>query len=106
MRTGSVGGRLARVWASWRREPQIPGAGGGLVSLFFFWNSFARKGKEEDFGGGGKIRTVVLCVVVGVLDRVSTTDGGGVVVRIAFVGGEVDFFEEFGFVVFEGADCV
>ena len=52
------------------------------------------------------IRTVVFCVVVGVLDGVSTTDGGGVVVCIAFVGGEVDFFEKFGFVVFEGADYV
>ncbi len=28
-----MGGRLVRVWASWRREPQIPG---GLVSFFLF----------------------------------------------------------------------
>lgn len=54
----------------------------------------------------GGFHTVVFGVVVGVLDGVSPANGGGVVVRVAFVGGEVDFFEEFGFVVFEGADCV
>ena len=26
-RVGSLGGRLVRAWASWRREPQIPGVG-------------------------------------------------------------------------------
>ena len=51
-----------------------------------------------------RTRTVVFGVVVGVLDRVAPTDGGGVVVGIAFVGCEVDFFEEFGFVVLEAAD--
>lgn len=49
-------------------------------------------------------RTVVFCVVVGVLGGISPADGGGVVVRVAFVGGEVDLFEKFGFVVFETAD--
>ena len=62
---------------------------------------------EEGLGGGGerrRTRTVVFGVVVGVLDRVAPTDCGGVVVGIAFVGGEVDFFEEFGLVVLEAAD--
>lgn len=69
------------------------------------------------FGGGGGIwevlwggkpgfHTVVFCVVIRVLDCVSPADGGGVVVGVAFVGGEVDFFEEFCFVVLEAADCV
>ena len=38
------------------------------------------------------------------MDGVAAADGGGAVVAVAFVGGEVDLFEEFGFVVFEFAD--
>lgn len=53
-----------------------------------------------------RVHTVVLCVVVWVLDGVSPADRGGVVVRVAFVGGEVDFFEQLCFVVLEAADCV
>lgn len=52
------------------------------------------------------ILTVVFCVVVRILDGVSPTDSGGVVVRVTFVGGEVDFFKEFCFVMLETADCV
>ena len=40
-----------------------------------------------------EIRTIVLCIVVGVLDGISPTDSGGMVVCIAFVGGEIYFFE-------------
>ena len=68
--------------------------------------SFSGEGWKSGLGEGGERRTVIFCVVVGVLDCVSAADGGGVVVGIAFVGGEVDFFEEFGFVVFEDADCI
>lgn len=49
---------------------------------------------------------VVFCVVGGVLDGVASADGGGVVVGVGFVGGEVDFAEEFLFVVFEFAAVV
>ena len=42
MRMGSEGSRLAREWASWRREPQIPG---GLVSLSSL--VFCGLGREE-----------------------------------------------------------
>ena len=83
-RTGSEGSRLLREWASWRREPQIPE---GLVSSVWY------SGSREGISARWKIRTVVLCVVIGILDRISPTDGGGVMVCIAFVGGEVDFFE-------------
>lgn len=96
MRTGSEGGRLLREWDSWRREPQIP-----ENWLAFFGGCYAsREGRRA----GWEIRTIVFCVVVGVLDRVSPTDGGGVVVGVAFVGDEVDFFEQFCFVVLETAD--
>lgn len=44
-------------------------------------------------GGRGETRTIVLRVVIRILDGVSSTNGGGVVIRVAFVGGEVDFFE-------------
>lgn len=80
-----------------------------------FWGSvfrdFVSGGQEmvgwKGLGGGGeseRTRTVVFGVVVGVLDCVAPTDCGGVVVGVAFVGGEVDFFEELGFVVLEPAD--
>ena len=40
-----------------------------------------------------RTRTVVFGVVVGILDCVAPTDCGGVVVGIAFVGGEVDLLK-------------
>lgn len=73
-----------REWASWRREPHIPEGLSGL-----FWYSASREGRRTRW----EIHTIVLCVVVGILDRISPTDGGSMVIGIAFVGGEVDFFE-------------
>lgn len=51
----------------------------------------------------GTADAIVFCVVGGVLDGVASANGGGVVVGVGFVGGEVDFAEEFLFVVFKFA---
>lgn len=77
MRMGSVGGRVLRAWDSWRREPLIPvGWGVWLVGVLFFLVVV----RAEIGGGDIYFHTVVFCVVVGILDRVSPADGGGVVV--------------------------
>lgn len=47
---------------------------------------------------------IVFGIVVWVLDRVPATDGGGMVIGIGFIGGEIDFSEELLLVVFEFAD--
>lgn len=73
MRMGSEGSRLVREWASWRREPQIPG---GLVSF----SSLVFCGLAREKGEVRRFHTVVLCVVVGLLDGISPTYGGSVVV--------------------------
>lgn len=48
--------------------------------------------------------TVVFRVVAGALDYVAPADFGGAVLRVGFVGCEVDFAQELLLVVFEFAD--
>ena len=51
----------------------------------------------------GAADAVVFCVVGGVCDCVASADGGGAVVVVGFVGGEIDFAEELLLVVLEFA---
>ena len=46
-RMGSVGGRDVRAWASWRREPQIPGG----RSVSGLEGCFGESGGGEKGGG-------------------------------------------------------
>ena len=40
-----------------------------------------------------EIHTIVFCIVIKILDGISPTNRRGMVIGIAFVGREVDFFE-------------